>query len=251
MPNLSQLVYKPAVYLLMLLASGAWAQPSKKFQADLNGDGKVEKIEVRYSGKSESGDYYHIVALDAEGTSIWSGPKDMDDKNPLVFGSWHFGASLPEAVGDMDGDGAMELVAPAPQSDVSPTTFRILRWSSNAFMPLKTTTYLATGNNLDRFSNAKTDKYEGRWISAFESIEPGFAATVKITEYLGNAGVKTGKAIVTLDEGGATIQKWIKPLAAFSEPPPPPSTNPPTAPTTGNCEPHPLQRKVPAMSFYR
>lgn len=235
MTSIPQFILRPTVCILMLLAAGAWAQPTKKFQVDLNGDGKAEKIELRYSGKGESGDYYHLVVLDAEGNSIWSGPKVMDEDNPLVFGSWHFGVSLPQAVGDMDGDGAVELIAPAPQSDVSPTAFRILRWTSNAFKPLKTTIYLATGNNLDRLWSAKSDQYEGRWISAFESIEPGNTATVEITEYHGEGGVKTGKAVVTLDAEGATIQKWIKPLAEYSEPPPPPSAKTPVAPASGNA----------------
>ena len=161
MKRIPQLVLRPTVCLLMLLTVGVWAQPTKKFQADLNADGKAETIEVRYSGRGESGDYYHIVVLDADGNSVWSGPKTKEENDPLVFGSWHFGASLPQAVGDMDGDGAVELIAPAPQSDVSPTTFRILRWNASGFKPLKTVTYLATGNNLDRLWSAKSTSTKG------------------------------------------------------------------------------------------
>ena len=205
-----QLVTKSTVCVLMMLAAGVVAQPSKSLRADLAGDSKLEKIEVRYSGKGESGDFYHIVVLDAEGNSIWSGPKVMDEKNPLVFGSWHHGASLPQAIGDIDGDGMAELIAPAPQSDVSPTTFRIISWTPNGFVPVKTVTYLAVDDNPEHFSTAKSEKYEGRWISAFESIEAGGKAKVEITEYLGGSGVITGRAIVTFDKDGATVSSWIK-----------------------------------------
>jgi len=64
------------------------------------------------------------------------GPAKKDAEDPLVFGEWDFGISMPEVVGDIDGDGRVELVAHAPQSDVSPTSFRVLRWTGNQFKPV-------------------------------------------------------------------------------------------------------------------
>lgn len=200
-----------------LMASNAvhaQGEAPKSWLADLDGDGVDERIEARFTGRNDQGKFYHLVVLDKDGEALWTGPKAMDEENPLVFGEWHYGISMPQAVGDVDADEKVELIAPAPQSDVSPTAFRVLRWDGKGFKPVRVAQLLETPRDSDRFPWAETEEYEGRWISAFESIEPGNTATVEITEYRSGATGKQGVAMVGLDAKGMGLRKWLKPLKA-------------------------------------
>ena len=211
-----------AFVLLAQTTVRAQDESPKSWLADLDGDGVDERIEARFTGRSDIGKFYHLVVLDKDGEALWTGPKAMDEDNRLVFGEWHFGVSMPQAVGDVDADGKVELIAPAPQSDVSPTAFRVLRWDGKGFKPVRVAQLMEKPRESDRFPWADSEEYEGRWISAFESIEPGNTATVEITEYAGGSSVKSGVAIVGLDAKGMGLRKWVKPLKTTSEEQPEP-----------------------------
>jgi len=101
---------------------------------DLNGDGEMETISwIKYTSTEDLGDFYQLRVYSSQGDLIWQGPKGTDIQNPLVLGDWDFGSAFPQLAADIDGDGAIELIIPEPQSDVSPTQFRVLRWANGSF----------------------------------------------------------------------------------------------------------------------
>jgi hypothetical protein len=89
--------------------------------------GSDEIFEVSWQalpGKSEAGTFYQVAVSDAAGHIVWRSPETRDVLHPLAFGSWDIGESFPTALADVDGDGALELIAPAARSDVSPVRSR-------------------------------------------------------------------------------------------------------------------------------
>lgn len=62
----------------------------------------------------------------------WSSTPSEDPEDPNGFGLWFEGEGVPQWFGDLDGDGHPELIAPVPQADIGPTTFRVFRWTGSA-----------------------------------------------------------------------------------------------------------------------
>ncbi len=175
-------------------------------QIDLDGDQRLEEILVVPFGENEEGQFLYLAVLDDNGDMIWTGPKEFSTENPLILGEWHFGISLPEVVGDIDGDGQIELVVPAPQSDVSPTSFRILRWHSGSFEPIYTSTLMETPQGTGRFIWSDRGQATGTWVAAFDTIPNPGAVEVKIVEYHGGTDVNMYRALLRRDATGFTFQ---------------------------------------------
>jgi len=188
---------------------------STVFSVDLDKNGSTEKIRTQKIATKEDGDFFQLVVEDSSGKSLWEGPKVCDSANRLVFGAWHFGVSLPEVVADIDADGHIELVAPTPQSDVSPTSFRVLRWTGAAFQTVRTSTLLEEGENSGFYPWATTDKTHGRWISKFVKVKDG-EVTCEIMDYAGGEG-KMGTAVLTVNPRGYRVKNWISPLKPMGD----------------------------------
>ena len=185
------------------------------FVGDLGNDGTMEKVLVRKTGSKDGNDFYQLVVQDDTGKEIWAGPKTMDTDDPLVFGVWDWGVSLPQALGDIDGDGRVELVAEAPRSDVSPASFRVFGWTGSEFKPVRTLPLLETPAGSGFYPWAQSERYMGCWIDKFEKVGAGGEVTVGMMEYTEGKPPRTGKAVVTAEKNGYRLKKWISPLKRF------------------------------------
>jgi serine/threonine protein kinase len=174
------------------------AQPKQdyNFRVDLDADGSPEGILLKKIGETQdAGVFYQLVVVEAgeEATLKWVGPSKMDLENPLVFGEWHFGVSMPQLVADIDGDQRVELVAPSPQSDISPTSFRVLRWTGTQFQPVfvkSLTGNLETGATFSWTNNPSTSSYwVQEWLGA---AEVGFRVKLMRNDGTGNPEVAEG-----------------------------------------------------------
>jgi hypothetical protein len=181
------------------------------FTGDIDGDGQEEIVALRRFARRELGDFYQLLVLAEDGTILWEGPRIADSDDDLIFGSWDFGVSLPEILLDVDGDGRPELLASAPQSDVSPVYYRILHWSHGRFVPRRPQALLLTG--ADRLEWSQPQGAEGTWVSRFiERI--GFRrARVELTRFV-DGETRMGEAILQMDRRGATVERWIDPFPA-------------------------------------
>ena len=182
---------------------------NQHYSYDLDSDGRIEDILLVPSGENDEGQFYSLLVLDDKAGIIWSGAKELNTENPLVFGEWHYGISMPEVIGDIDGDGVIELVAPAPQSDVSPTVFRILRWENGAFKLVRESSLLEKSLNSGKFLWENNDQTLGTWVSSFQSINSPGEVTGEITDYRGGSEVKMRIAELRKDASGFEIVRWI------------------------------------------
>ncbi|MEX2578450.1 MAG: hypothetical protein WD342_05270 [Verrucomicrobiales bacterium] len=199
--------------ILAALAANAFAQSTQSLSVDLDGDGKIERVAwEEFANTEDHGSYLQLVVYDAGGNAVWKGPSEVNPENPLVFGEWHFGVSVPEIVADIDDDGAIELLAPAPQSDVSPTLFRVLRWADGAFFPVKQAALLESPRGSGSFLWSEEEKWEGTWISSFVGVNGDGSLQVNVTRYLSEEPMRMGKANVTIIPEGFQVRDWTTPL---------------------------------------
>jgi hypothetical protein len=180
-----------------LFVAPAFAQSTKSLSVDLTGDGVPERVAwEEFANTGDHGVFLQLIVYNAAGKAIWKGPAEKDPGNPLVFGEWHFGLSVPQIVADIDGDGSIELLAPAPQSDVSPTQFRILRWVDGTFSPVKQAALLESTRGSSSFLWTNDETGEGTWISSFVGINADGSLQVNVTHYVSGERMRAGKANV-------------------------------------------------------
>lgn len=198
----------------------------QEIKADLTGDGVPERIAwTKFAETKTEGEFYQLKVYSSGASLLWEGPATADPENPLVFGSWHFGISLPEVAADIDGDGNIELLAPAPVSDVSPVWFRILRWTNGRFSPVRQAVLLESPNQPGTFPWSQSKANGGTWISSFEGAEPNGRFRVKVFRYNGGSRAETGVAVVEITANGFRVVQWNRALQFASgsnvEPAPP------------------------------
>jgi len=214
----------PAIFCLLLTSIVVTADPDADgaLFADLNGDGKDETISWhQFMEKDELGSFYQLKVTDASGTLLWQGPKVMDVENPMVFGAFDFGYSFPQLVADIDGDGAVELVAPEPQGDVSPTWFIVLRWTGERFVPVRSAPLLESPRGSGLFPWSKEEPAQGTWISEFKKANPDGTYVVDVFEYIPEVTPRMGEAVVSRTAKGYKVKKWLVPLKPISDTPMP------------------------------
>ena len=209
----------------LLLSSLAFAQPLPKvgqtYQSkfiDLTGDGKVEKVVLSaYNIDPEmDGHWGRLRVLDSQGKAIWEGPKATQTDQPFAFGSWPYGVSGLEWLGDIDGDKKIELLAPRPISDVSPKTYHRYRWNGKAFVSLGPKMLLESPIGSGRFLWKDPVEWDGSsplsWVMTL-SGDP----KQKVAEIMsfGNGGeFKSGQAVMRGDGLGLTVVSWNRQLSS-------------------------------------
>ncbi len=186
---------------------------AKELFADIDSDGKNESVQWKSFGSDEQGEYYQLVVIDHDGNILWEGPKEKSSNNPYVFASLHYGISLPELLHDVDGDGYVELLAPEPQSDVSPTYYRQLRWKGNSFEKLSSRPLMMEYNN---FVWKNGEQIYGIWVSKFGIVTKDGLVKAHITQYNSDGVYKSGIAWLRFTPKGANVEQWIKPLSGLT-----------------------------------
>jgi len=207
------------VYISMAVA---WCVHADEFpeepavlKSDLNGDGVPEQISRRRLGADDQlGTFYQILVKDARGKLLWSSPEVLDADHALAFGEWHFGISLPQFAGDIDQDGAMELIVPAPQSDVSPTFFRVLRWTGQSFVPRQSKALTGKARKGAAFRWTDQPSLEDFWVEKWIGASAEGGWVVKLVSLAGDdegEHVLTAVAVLVTRGDGFELARWIDP----------------------------------------
>jgi len=195
-------VFSPLVAIFLSATAGS-GEDGGQFVIDLDQDGEAEIISWRPFAQDEAtGTFYRLAVTDSAGATIWEGPELKDDTHPMIFGEWHFGVSMPQMAADIDDDGKIELVTPEPQSDVSPTWFRVLEWRQGRFYQSRSAALLETPKGSGKFVWTEGEEYIGTWISKFIDQNLDGSFEVNVFTYDGGENVDVRPAtVIPIDEG--------------------------------------------------
>lgn len=205
-----------AVCILAACAANESPKKGEIYQTisvDLDKDGQKEKVCLRAFAVGEEGYYGQLLVMDAKGKMLFEGPEVKDDSTFPAFCTGDFGISRMDVAGDIDGDGSIELVSPALQSDVRPVTHRVLRWKGSRFVPVRAKTLLETsrGSRVLAWSDSTGTWPSKRcWVQRLTAVtKPG-----EVTAELWRANGKTeiGKAVLSSRAGGYRVMKWLTKL---------------------------------------
>lgn len=184
----------------------------KEIYADLNSDGFKEKITWQKFASTELGDYYQIVVFDSKGNTLWKAPKTTDESSPFFVASLDTGVSIPELIADIDNDGKLEMLIPAPASDVSPLWYKRLKWKNGKFIPMKSA-ILQYNPNAKNMPLKWIYKYPGSysfWVMGFWKKNNKIKAS--IAGFYPDSSSDYGEVYLHFAKRGAFIDSWIKPL---------------------------------------
>lgn len=210
-------------FLVALFSAGAaLAQDSglpregqvyQRLQADLDRDGQAETVSLVAYNVTEEGWFGQLVVTRRDGSRVWAGPRPTDPQDPMAFGGWDWGVAGLEVAGDLDGDGRIEVLGALPQSDVSPATFRVLRWNGREFRRAFARSLLESPRGSGRYPWAKApQQIDGlRWVMSFESTGKAGTCLARVYEVSG-AATRLGTASMVADRKGFHVVRWIEPL---------------------------------------
>jgi hypothetical protein len=201
----------------------AWAQDLpkagkvyKELKFDLNLDGKTERIGlVAYNPHKESDSYWgQLTVWDIKGKQLWQAPKVKDQRGDFAFGSWPFGASTIDWIGDLDGDKQVDLISAQPQSDVRPPTYNRYQWDGKKFQALPAMMLLESPAGSQTFHWTKASQWDGEtpltWVMSMSGSPKN--PIIDVTSYRGAGKYASGQATIRADAKGVTVKKWLKRL---------------------------------------
>lgn len=187
----------------------------KTFLVDLNGDGDSESVQLQVCAVDDEGYTERLVVKSAGGKLLWQGPvldirKGYQDKQPM-FGAWPFGVSEVSLVADLDEDGIVELLAPAPQSDVRPTVWRLFAWKGNRFVHI-VSGYLSEETE----GEFNWSQHPGKsWVSGIQ-IKNG-QVIAEVTQDQKKDGMFAGEALMVVTDDGLSVRRWLTSLSPMDE----------------------------------
>lgn len=185
---------------------------------DLSGDGVPEHISRRKLGADDQlGTFYQIVVKDVQGSILWESPEILDASHPLAFGEWDFGISLPQLAGDVDRDGKVELLVPAPQSDVSPAFFRVLEWTGNAFEPRFSKALGGKARKGAVFKWSESPDTSDYWVQKWLGLSAEGGWVVELASLHDGSEVRIATAVIAAKGGDFEIIRWTQPPAKIGE----------------------------------
>lgn len=115
---------------------------------------------------SEHG-YFASLTVRENNDSKWHSEECRDPSETFAFGSWFDGSGLPVFWGDIDQDGKPELLAPLPKADLSPTVYRIFRWTGEELLFLKKRCLVGVDDNRFHWTAPEVTPDECTWIDHF------------------------------------------------------------------------------------
>lgn len=128
-------------------------------------DGVVAEAIV--SRLTEEG-YFADLTVKKGGEVLWTSGYVSDPSETFAFGVWFEGQGLPVLWHDVDNDSKTELVAPSPKGDISPTVFRIFRWTGDELVFVKRRCLILESEGSYRWTSWDDIPDECVWIDSVD-----------------------------------------------------------------------------------
>jgi len=201
--------------ILLLFFMSIFIEAKNFLRADLDNDGRMEKVVWRRFAKSDLGDYYQLFVYDDNGALLWRGPRTKNEESPYFVASLDYGVSIPELLMDIDDDYRVELMIPAPQSDVSTTWYHRLKWVGRSFEPMPNAVlelHFGTHNDWVQWTTHPHQPYT-YWASDLRKM-PNGTIKAQITGYPIDNPTQpvTGVALIRPAPFGGAVYRWIQPI---------------------------------------
>jgi hypothetical protein len=180
----------------------------KAFSINLDSDNQKEVVGVKKILQNNSDNLYSLIVVDDDGCILWQSSENIDENNKFIFGEWDYGISLPQFVGDIDGDNKIELIAPAPMSDLSPTYFKIYKWENNKFKYIDSKILVLNKKNNSLQWVSKVNYKNNFWVGDILERVNITKARVELTGEV-NGDFKAIEAIIEFNKNGAKVIKWL------------------------------------------
>lgn len=192
------------------------------FPLDPDGGGRQETLRLT----CEPGvgcSLFTMNVVNAGGEVVFQGPSFGE--SPLIFCLCDAGTYWPDLVGDLDGDGRIELLAEYGPSDVSVSSFYLGRWNGRGFDTLKNqVALLEDPARPGTFVYAPYPEGEGmseaRWIMSFQGPDAdGRDSRIRgsVYQYKGDpakgSDLYYGEAVFAPFKDGFRLESWTKPFA--------------------------------------
>ena len=187
-------------------------------------DGTTKTVALRIFKTDASGDEIasaaQLVVLDGRGKDavvVFEGPRVTDlSTEPFRFVQGPAGFEAIDLVGDVDGDGSVELFSARMQSDVRPPTWRVYRWRAHRFEFVRAARLTARhGSPSFTWSTSPLGNIDSMpWVNRVVRATGAGQLEVEITECSARASkVARGKAILQAEgvRGYRTV-RWLEPL---------------------------------------
>lgn len=192
----------------------------ESFFADLNGDGRMEKVSVVSYNVTPEEWMGQVVVKGSDGKTLWKSPrfKSRNNRSPFLFGAFEFGISLPEIVADIDGDGKVEMMVTPIMSDVRPVDYKLFRWNGSEFVYVQSKALMEPAKGSMKYVWTTPKDGTGGWISAFKPVKGTNTYKVNVCSMYSTGGQmdnRFGIAEVKPAANGFEIVRWIKPLKKF------------------------------------
>lgn len=210
--------------LTLLLCALAWGQDLPKAEQsydsvsiDLDKDGELETVSLTAYNIDKANNMWwgQLQVSNSSGKLIWQAPKAKNEQDPFSFGSFPYGESNLEWLGDIDGDGHIELVSPTPQSDVRPPTYRRFRWKNNEFVAMGPKMLLENPIDSGTFTWRDPIEWDGvsaiTWIASLSGTPKEIIASVTAIKQDGSIWLGTAK--MAGNGLGVKAVSWTKKLA--------------------------------------
>lgn len=196
------------LFIFLLIFVALFTLHAKNYlRVDLDRDGRLEKVVWKPFVNTEAGTYYRLFVYDDSGKLLWKGPKSVCDECPFTVASLDYGVVIPEIIVDINKDGYQEMLTPQPQSDVSPTWYKRLKWKNGAFHPMHDALLQFFPPNRLHWRQKELHSNNVGWASNFRYIAKNRA---KVSLYRASPqGIKFSEVVIRFTKNGAKIIKWL------------------------------------------
>ena len=198
----------------------------KSVSVDLDCDGRLEQLSYR-DVLNQNDPYFLVIeqltVSDSRGRTVWRSPgaEDYSGPAPHLTSTEHH-STKPRLIADVDDDGKTELLVAKYQTfeENGETSWEAYSWNGRGFVRTRNGSLGELPDQSGKFVWAEySDQPLPRFTSWIEDLAvngTNLVATIRANDSRGR--ITLGEAIVSFNQNGMQVVRWLKPLKRKSAP---------------------------------